>query len=91
MTAMKDFIEEFRARRAAFVARVTDDMATRGMFRAALRRDGEHVTLTRSTRPGVALQVTHWVGGVPVGHVDVQSLDAAVRDIIGLGVAGGAS
>jgi hypothetical protein len=81
-----------RAERDAFVAKVERAVTVEGGF-VAQHRGGTDlwVTLTRSTRPGVAWQVTFWDGHpagarpVPTGHIDVTGgLADAARELIGL-------
>jgi len=94
-------IARMRRERDAFSERVRDEVERTGAFiapvgdeRASLRRTGSYrgwVSITRSTRPGIAWQVTFWEGdprgpdATPTGHLDVSGdLADAAREIIGL-------
>lgn len=52
---------------------------------------GRYVSLTRSTRPGIAWQITYWdgdpqsAGAEPSGHIDVTgSVEDAAKEMIGM-------
>lgn len=97
----EEHLAGLRRKRDEFTERVREEVARTGAFvapmrdeRASLRRTGSYrgwVTITRSTRPGIAWQVTFWEGdpsgpnAVPTGHMDVSgSLDDAAMEIVGM-------
>jgi len=79
-----DVVREMRERRQRLEDRVKDSMAKTGGFKATLRRGAGFLTLTKSTRPGVAYQLTYWADeNTPTGHIDEPSIEDAVRDLSG--------
>lgn len=65
-----EVVLEMRRRRERIVAHVHEVVAREGGFKAKRKRGG-FVTITRSTRPGVAFQLTFWDDEVtPTGHLD---------------------
>jgi hypothetical protein len=99
--AFQGHLAGLRRRRDEFRERVRAEIETAGAFsapmrdeRESLRRAGSYrgwVTITRSTRPGIAWQVTFWEGdpagadAIPTGHLDVSgTLDDAADHARGL-------
>jgi hypothetical protein len=84
MTPLLTLVARARASRAALLADL-HATAGRGLLYRRETPTGA-VTVTRSTRPGVAWQVTAWDrDGAPTGHVDAGSLDAACTVVAGMG------
>ena len=86
----KAYIQKLRDRRAAFTARVAESVRkTGGFVMQAHRVPNLYVSITKSTRRGVAWQVTFWtgnpeeVGSVPTGHLDVSTLEEAAKETQG--------
>jgi len=88
----REYIEQLRAERAAFVAEVEDEVARTGAYVRPMRgTPGRYVSLTRSTRPRIDWQVTYWDGdpdrdptAEPSGHIDVVGTVAdAAKDLVG--------
>lgn len=80
----KKHLREQAARDAQFKkfsAAVKKAMRSAGAFevRSQLERQGGKIIIHKSTRPGVAYQVTQIDNRGPSGHTDSRSLDAAIK------------
>lgn len=83
---LRDIFAEQDARAAAkraFGELVWEEFERSGIvvLRAKDIYPGMRVSLTRSTYPGVAYQVTRWEGEEPTGHLDAQSQKSAVDEL----------
>lgn len=69
-----------KARGIAWRAHVADTFAAKGHYE---QRSAHGVqTLTRSTRPGVAYQLTYWTPDMtPTGHIDLASIEEAASPL----------
>lgn len=69
-----------KAARERFGAVLKRALASKGALRAPNQYpDGGYLIVHRSTRPGVAFQVSHFDRRGPVGHMDAGSLEKAVK------------
>jgi hypothetical protein len=97
----RDMIARVAREQGAFIAMVKAEVSRSGAFirplregRESLKRTGSYrgfATITRSTREGVAWQVTFWEGdprgadAVPTGHLDVTGgVEDAAMHVIGM-------
>lgn len=94
-------LERLERVRSDFTAKVKKTFAAHRVFLAPMSwkikdshapksvpGDSGWITITRSTRPGVAFQITFWEGdprgasAVPTGHTDISgSIESAAKEI----------
>lgn len=80
----QEYLQQQEARKkqmAAFGRAVKKAMRSKGAFevRSQFEHQGGKIIIHKSTRPGVAYQVTFIDRRGPSGHSDARSLDAAIK------------
>lgn len=69
------------AAKAKFQALVWEEFEDKGIVALPARDAAFTLTLTHSTYPGVAYQVTRWEGEEPTGHMDARSRASALDEM----------